>query len=266
MSGHPSLAQIQQQFAAALLHPANADGMTALFNPHPFLDDRLALYRGNLTAIWQSALQNAFPVLYQLVGEEYFQQVARAFGRAYPSESGDLHHFGARLAEFLKTIPDAEDYPYFSDLAALEWQIHLAYYADDAQSLSLPGLLQTIASEGLDLQSLQFEMHPAFSLYSSEFATVAIWQSHQPGVLSEPPKELGQACRACIFRQHWFGQVQALDEAAWLSLRALQQGVSLGVALEAALECDAGFDINSHLQSWFAMGIFKKLQSPDKEL
>ncbi|BBB61496.1 hypothetical protein UNDKW_3223 [Undibacterium sp. KW1] len=174
-----SLTEIQSQFARALLQPSFATQTAALFNAHPHQDDRLALYRGNLTAIWTAALKNAFPVLYQLVGDDYFEQLVRAFGRAFPSESGDLNQFGAKLAAFLKTTPDAADYPYFSDVAALEWQIHAAYYAADAEALSLTNLLQAVAASGQDVQAVRLLFHPAVSLFTAELDSVAIWFAHQ---------------------------------------------------------------------------------------
>ncbi|MFZ6870617.1 putative DNA-binding domain-containing protein [Undibacterium sp. Di27W] len=253
-----SLTDIQKHFSSALLEPSSAPDAASLFCPHPYQQDRLALYRGNLTAIWTSALKNAFPVLYQLVGEAYFEQLARAFGRARPSLSGDLNQFGAKLAEFLKSIPDASDYPYFPDIAALEWQIHNAYYAADADVLSLAELLQAIAAGGQDLQTVQLQLHPAVSLYRSEWDSVSIWLAHQAHSERELPENIQQICHGLIYRRDWSVELQALDQPAWLALSALTQGRGLGEALEVALDVDAEFAINAHLQSWFAAGLFVK--------
>ena len=261
-----ALAEIQQQFAQALLQPAAAAQAGALFNAHPFQDDRLALYRGNLTAIWTSALKNAYPVLYQLVGDEYFVQVVRAYGRARPSESGDLNQFGARLADFLKTIPDAEDYPYFPAVAELEWQVHTAYYAADADAISLAELLQAVAATGQDMQTVQLQLHPTLGLYTSEWDSVAIWLAHQPDAIVKPPEQIHQLCYGLIHRSNWSVAVQAVSKANWLALSALQQGSSLGVALEVALDADADFDINANVQSWFVSGLFTSFKFPQKPL
>ncbi|MFZ6775582.1 putative DNA-binding domain-containing protein [Undibacterium sp. Ji83W] len=265
-----TLAEIQEQFALALLQPSSPVQASALFHTHPFQDDRLALYRGNLTAIWTSALKNAYPVLYQLVGNDYFEQVVRAFGRACPSESGDLNQFGAKLAEFLKTIPDAADYPYFPDVAALEWQIHAAYYAADANVISLADLLQGVAASGQDVQAVQLEFHPAVSLYTSEWDSVAIWLAHQAntetGTDAGLPENIRQICYGLVCRNNWSVELQAINKPAWLALTALQQGSRLGTVLEIALDADSEFEINAHLQSWFAAGLFAKFKFPDNQL
>lgn len=265
-----TLAEMQGQFAQALLQPSSAAQASTLFHAHPYQDDRLALYRGNMTAIWTSALKNAYPVLYQLVGDDYFEQVARAFGRACPSESGDLNQFGAKLAEFLKTIPDAEDYPYFPDVAALEWQIHAAYYAADADAISLTELLQTVAATEQDVQTVQLEFHPAVSLCTSEWDSVAIWLAHQANTEADTESSLTenirQTCYGLIYRSNWSVELLAISKPAWLALIALQQGSSLGTALEMALDADGEFDINAHVQSWFAAGLFAKFKFPDNQL
>ena len=261
-----TLVEIQEQFAHALLQPSQAAQAAALFNAHPWQDDRLALYRGNLTAIWTSALKNAYPVLYQLVGEEYFEQVARAFGRAYPSESGDLNQLGAKLPEFLKTIPDTVDYPYFSDVAALEWQVHASYYAADAEVVSLHEVLQAISAGGQDAQAMQLTFHPAASLFDSAWDCVGIWQAHQLNSDSGFPDDVRNGSFALVARSEWLVEVQRINKAGWLALRALQQGCNLGDALELALEADADFAINASLQSWFSAGLFVQFRFPEDKL
>ncbi|MFZ6733804.1 putative DNA-binding domain-containing protein [Undibacterium sp. Ji42W] len=261
-----ALADIQAQFAQALLQPSSAAQASTLFNAHPHQDDRFALYRGNLTAIWTAALKNAFPVLYQLVGEDYFEQLVRAFGRACPSESGDLNQFGARLAAFLKTVPDAADYPYFSDVAALEWQVHSTYYAADSDAITLAGLLQAVAASGQDVQAVQLEFHPASSLYISELDSVAIWLAHQTDTDAGFPENIKQTCHGLISRRHWSVELQAISKPGFLALTALQQGSSLGAALEIALDADSEFDINAELQTWFAAGLFANFKFPESQL
>ncbi|MFZ6759598.1 putative DNA-binding domain-containing protein [Undibacterium sp. Ji50W] len=264
-----SLAQIQQQFAAALLQPKTAtDAADAaeLFAAHPAQDDRLALYRGNLTAIWTAALRNAYPVLHALVGEDYFAQMARSFGRSFPSESGDLNDFGAHLPAFLTQTPDAADYPYFSDVAALEWQIHRAYYAADADSMSLPALVQLVGETGQDLQQARFELHPAFGLHASDWATVAIWLAHQPGTQTGFPNNIRHSSYGLILRTQWSVELTEIQQPAYLALQALRAGASLSEALEAAVNADCDFDINSNVQAWFHAGLFTKVRFSDDSL
>ena len=114
------LDRLQADFAAALVEPSAAAALTpALVGHDAGVLGRLALYRGNVSAAWEKALANAYPVVRALVGNEFFGGLARAYGRAHPSVSGDLNHFGARFAEFIDGFEHARSLPYLGDVAAL---------------------------------------------------------------------------------------------------------------------------------------------------
>src|SRR6478672_806925 len=119
---HGALADAQQAFSAALFDAADdAPALHAFHGDAGLARQRLALYRGNLTSAWDKALSSAYPVLKALVGAEFFTALARAYGKAHPSEDGDLNRFGASFADFLAGFPHVADYPYFPDMARLEW-------------------------------------------------------------------------------------------------------------------------------------------------
>jgi uncharacterized protein (UPF0276 family) len=98
--GAGELAGRQQAFAAALFDPAAAAPLLATLKGD---EHRLALYRGNLTATWDKALSAAYPVQRQLVGEEFFSPLSRAYGMAHPSGDADLNEFGGTFARFWRT-------------------------------------------------------------------------------------------------------------------------------------------------------------------
>ncbi|MDL2357173.1 MAG: DUF692 family protein, partial [Pseudomonadota bacterium] len=124
-----ALADRQQAFAAALF---GADGgAPALFKGEAG-EAGLALYRGNLTATWEKTLSAAYPVLRQLVGDEFFGGLTRAYGMRHPSDDADLNRFGATFAHFLGGFAHVADYPYLADMARLEWALHRAHYGPDA--------------------------------------------------------------------------------------------------------------------------------------
>ncbi|MES2071830.1 MAG: DNA-binding domain-containing protein [Pseudomonadota bacterium] len=249
-----SLQDMQQQFAAALLDFSQIDGSVALFGGDPVsVRDRLALYRGNLNAIWEQALANAFPVIRALVGEGFFAQLAREYGRLHPSQDGDLNHFGAGFAGFLAQSDSVAAYPYFAEVAELEWLVHRAYYRADTQVLSLAGL-GTLTVHGLE--QLRLSLHPACCLHQSAWATAAVWLSHQAGSELSYPEQLRVESYAVVSRPEWRVQVMPVSKAAYLALQALAQGRLLGEALEIGLQEDAQFEIAQELSRWFAAGMF----------
>lgn len=251
---HERLALAQQAFSDALFDAGIETPALPLFKGDAQLVvERLALYRGNLSGAWDKALSSAYPVLKALVGDEYFAALARAYGRAYPSASGDLNRFGAHFADFLRAFPPAAEYPYFPDMARLEWALHRSHYADDAQPLD-PARLAELTPEQLDAARLS--LHPACSLIASAWAVAEVWQAHRNGGDAHFPGEPAHCNCALVVRPQWKAGVLRLDRAAHAALLALGEGKTLGTALEAALEIDAAFDFGAHLRQWLEQAVF----------
>ena len=249
-----SLASIQQRFSEALLNVDMVQQALPLFvTSDSSLEARLAFYRGNQTSSWTGALSGAYPVLQQLVGAEFFEQMARDYGRIFPSRCGDLNHFGTDFPKYLAGLSMIGDYPYFVDVAALEWKVHQSYYAADADILTLPTLL---ADVGESVQDARLKLHPATQLHASKNACVPVWLAHQSGYDEKEQVELSLASYALITRSEWQVSVTPIAEVAFYALQALVQQKSLGEALEVALAADADFDIAGALATWFSAGAF----------
>ncbi|AQR68191.1 DUF2063 domain-containing protein [Janthinobacterium sp. LM6] len=244
-----ALAAGQQAFTTALLDTA----ATLPSFAGEAVPQRFALYRGNLSATWRRTLAHAYPVVLALVGEEFLGGLARAYGRQYPSDSADLNQFGARFADFLTTFPHVADLPYLPDMARLEWAVHLAHYADDAQGLA-PEVLAALHPD--QLEARRFSLHPACALLASHWQVAALWQAHQegegPGMF---PQDMPAASCALVCRTRWKAQVLLLDAAAHAALLALKQGQTFGAALDAAFELDPAFDLAAHLRQWLAHAV-----------
>lgn len=248
------LADAQQSFSNALFD-ANAEARALpLFKGDAELaEQRFALYRGNLSTTWDKTLAGAYPVLQALVGEEFFGGLSRAYGKAHPSEDGDLNQFGAHFAEFLKGFPPVAHYPYFPDMARLEWALHRAHYAPNIKAI-VPADLAELWPDRLDDSCLYF--HPACRLIASEWAVVTLWQAHQPNTELAFPSQMAHNNAGLIVRPQWKADVMPLKAGAYAALAALQQGKTLGEAIDDALEIEAEFDLALHLKQWLEAAIF----------
>ena len=235
------LAQRQQAFAAALFDPAR--DVPDFKGEH--LPERVGLYRGNLTVTWDKTLSNAYPVVRQLVGGEFFRALSRAYGMAHPSDSPDLNHFGAHFAAFLADFPHVAELPYLPDMARLEWLLHRAYYAADAATVEAAALTPET------FESARFTVHPACSLFASEWAVVPLWLAHRTDGDTAPfPQSMQAPSRALIARPQFDVRLYCLDRAAEAALRALGEGVRMGDALDLAFAVAPGFDLAANLALW----------------
>jgi uncharacterized protein (UPF0276 family) len=251
-AGEPEhrLATRQQLFAGALLDAGLApQALAQLKSPHA--EHRFALYRGNQTETWRKTLAAAYPVVLALVGEEFFGGLARAYGRAQPSDNPDLNHFGAHFAGFLHSFPHVADFPYLPDMATLEWALHRAHYAPAAKPLSAA---QLAAIPPEQVETATFRLHPAAQLLAFEHAVVKLWLAHQPGSVGFP-EDMAVASYALVARPQWTPLVAQLSAASHAALTTLARGQTFGAALDAAFELDDNFEVAASLQCWLAHGV-----------
>jgi len=207
-------------------------------------------YRGNL----HDALAGAYPVIEQLVGKDFFRYLARAYIEQHVSRSGNLHHYGEKMAAFIAAFLPAQQLVYLPDVAALEWACHCAYFAADAGALDI-GKLSRLEQEHYSKLVLVF--HPACHLVRSGYPVAGIWHAHQPGAPGDFHIDFGSGpCNALVTRKDDVVMVSELTEAdaVWLSI--IRAGKTLGVATAVTMERYPGFDLQAGLASFVAQGVF----------
>jgi hypothetical protein len=196
---------------------------------------RFEVYRASFDANLGQALRDTYPVTYRLVGEDYFSQVARAYLRAHPSRSGDIHAFGTEFDAFLAAQDAVEYLPYLPGVARLEWLAHQAFHAADAGPLTLADLteLPGDAQGGLCLL-------PCVGLMLSEYPVHRIWQVNQESWTGDAAVNLDEGgVQLAIFREGLEIVLLPLDVEAYSLARALLECGSLEAAFEAATEGDS---------------------------
>ena len=254
----PGMAVRQQDFAAALFAPDAVAPLLAQLKGDGGAG-ALALYRGNLAATWDKTLSAAYPVLRQLVGDEFFSALARAYGMANPSGDADLNRFGASFAQFLEQFEHVADYPYLADMARLEWALHRAHFAADASALNAAALGALAPPQ---LEAARFTLHPACSLLALDWAVVALWQAHQPDSGVDFPASMAVPGFALVTRRYFRAEVAPLGQAAHAALSVLAAGQDFGAALDAAFERDEDVDVAGHLQQWLQLGVLTAIHLP----
>ncbi|MBC7413623.1 MAG: DUF692 family protein [Herminiimonas sp.] len=239
----------EQQLFADALYGRAADPV------HLFKGDRAAhrfsFYRGNLTATWNNILATTYPVVRELVGDEFFSALARAYGMAEPSGDPDLNRYGASFATFLAGFPHVAELPYLADMARLEWALHRVHYGADAIGIDAAALA-VLAPENLDATRAQ--LHPACSAFASPWSVVALWQAHQDGGPSFPAR-LDLPSYALLARPDWQALVVPVKAGACAALAALAAGATVGAALDAAFDAEDELDVAAVFSQWIALAL-----------
>ncbi len=256
-----ALHELQRRVMDALLQRGDASAAAALLRPTPGLDAarRLQLYRNNCFESLTAALGAVYPVVRQLVGEEFFRALARRFIPAFPSRSGNLHDFGAELPEFLRGFAPAAPLPYLPDVAALEWACHAVYHEGPLPALSLDALAALDAEQQA---ALRLALQPCARLLASGWPVLALWQAHQgeSDAGLEAIDWLGGGTRLLVAQRELEVEYRllGLGEHAWL--QALHGGQTLAAACGLALEADPGFELPAVLMRHLELESFRALE------
>ena len=195
----------------------------------------LQAYQANAGALAERALSAAFPTLLQLVGEVSFPAMARAFWSAHAPRQGDMALWGADLPAFIEAADQLADEPYLADVARLEWAVHQAEAAADAEVL--PQTLAMLAEH--DPAALHLLLRPGTAVLSSRHPVVTIWQAHRNPSQDRfaPVHAAFSAARgehALVWRQAFKAEVGMLTEPDARFVQALLARQTLAQALQGA--------------------------------
>lgn len=217
------------------------------------VDVAIEVYRNNYRGNLHDTLAGAYPVIEQLVGKDFFRLLTRHFIGQHGSASGNLHHYGAEMADFIAGFEPAQGLPYLPGVAALEWSCHRAWFADDAATLDIARLAQLAPEHYADLL---LHLQPSCHLICSRYPVAAIWHAHQPGAACDFHIDLDSGpCNALVSRKDNVVLVGELSGAEAVWLHAIQTGAALGEATAATLERHPGFDLQAALLNLVAQGV-----------
>jgi uncharacterized protein len=243
----PSLPDVQNAFVSAIDGAGRAPAYLFRGKPEQSVA-RLAVYRGNVQANCGKALAGAYPIVRKIVGEEFFDAMAREYAREYPSQSGDLNRYGEQLARFLERFPHTSDLPYLPDVARTEWLAHRAHFAEDAPAFDISSLA-TLPDE--QLAELKLRLSAACALLESRWPLARIWSVHQDDYQGAFEIDLNAGPdRILVYRADWRARVLSLVPGDFAFLASAARGETLGAALEAAVAADAAFDPSTTLARW----------------
>lgn len=277
-AGEPShLARVQRWMQAVITHPggvshgADSEAARAHVNAGDEHIEQVICRSRNLTSqqrldVYASAywarllecLQEDFPTLRSLLGDEVFDEIALAYLRACPSQSYTLNELGARLPGYLEATRPREEASddwsrFLVELATLERAI--------AEVFDGPGGEQLPRLDAARLAALDADRWPAARLVPvpclrllefqwpvNEYFTAQRHGGPRPRL--EPAENF-----LALSRREYVVRRFPLSRPQHALLSALIAGQCIGEAIEqAAASSDTSLDeLAEHLQRWFSL-------------
>ena len=217
----------------------------------PLPHSRVVVYRNNVIAALVNALHVRFPVTEQLVGQEFFAAMARAFAVESRPRSPVLIGYGETFPQFIRGFAPASSVPYLSDVASLENLWWRAYHAADTK-VSAPGDFAAIPAERWG--EARFTFHPAVGQMRSPFAAASIWNAHHggPGMTEIV---IAEAESILVARPGQHVIVRVVSAATHDFIASLATSTSLAETVEQMAAAHQDFDLNTQLQGLLGLGI-----------
>lgn len=239
----------QSAFAAVLLAPTFScpPGLKSWNGSDPA--KRFAVYRNNVMISLVDALADSYPVVQELVGEEFFRAMVGEFVRQAPPRSPVLAWYGAGFESFIADFPPVAGLPYLADVAALELLRVEAWHAADASPMPMK-VLGACLADTEHLPGSSVVLHPALRVMHSAHPVVTLWAAHQAddptAALAAVDLAMNEA--ALLVRPHLEVEIIRIEPAAAEFIRQLQAGASFGAAAASA-NCDLAATLGLLLRS-----------------
>ena len=203
------------------------------FNSHG-----ITIYRRNLLANAQRALNISFPTVFELLDSDISESLVYQFLRLSPPNRGDWTQWGENFSHFLSTTEAGIDYPYIADCAALDWYVHCA----------LHGVDQTLVSSTLQLfnesepEQLFIVFNENVKVFKTLYPLTEIFQAHHHSNKLEREAAMTDAKKALlkisfeqivmVYRPDFQPKVTALSASEGKFMLALLANKSLSQSLD----------------------------------
>jgi len=190
---------------------------------------RLLIYRHNISGGFINALSATFVVCRQVLGQACFSTMARDYAWNRVHQSGDLNELGRDFPDYLQAEIDIRiefvDVAYLADLARLEWFIEQSAQADDSGSVNMIGVNMVEHSETAGLYPV---MNPSLRLLATDYPVLEIWQAHrQPGGVSHI-QGLDERAYLCVCRDRYDDVIiKLISKELFSFMSAMVEGASL---------------------------------------
>jgi hypothetical protein len=246
-----AFAQVQNNFAGALLDPDRPVPGTVTSHTARAPQKRFAVYRNNVVSGLIAALRTQFPASESIVGNEFFADMTRIYIETQPPRSPILVTYGHGFPNFIAGFAPAAEIDYLADVARLEAARTSAYHAADAMPLD-PARWQEIDPQAL--AAIRVALHPSVEILRSPHPVVTIW------AMNSGEAELGAIDDwagedAVVARPQLDVTVRKLPPGGAAFLAALATSATLGEAAQAAITDHPEFDLAANLAGLIGAGL-----------
>lgn len=223
--------------------------------------ERLEIYASAYRLRLLEALDGDFVALKTHVGPERFEEIARAYIDAHPSDHYSLRHFGRHMADFLAATDPYRNEPLLAELATFDWALTDSFDAADSAVTTVEDMGK-IAPD--TWPHLVFVPHSSVQRLNLRWNAPAIWKAADKDQPLPSPEQAPHPIGWVMWRQglQIYFRSLSVDEA--FALDALLRGENFGAICEGLTEWIDAQNVALHaaglLKQWLADGLIKEIK------
>jgi len=221
----PALRQLQSDLQNHLVGEPSAIADAIVDAPPLTIDARLGIYRNAYRVRLIEALDDTYPVLHAVLGDEEFAALGEAFVAAQPSVHRSIRWYGGEFAQFLARCPPYAEQPIFAELALLEWTLAEVFDAADADPKPRAALS---AIDPSAWGELRFAFHPSLRRLHLEWNTAAVWQAMSREEAPPDPACAEHPVPWLLWRQNLQNYFRSMTAEEAAALDSAQRGEAFG--------------------------------------
>jgi hypothetical protein len=224
------LRRLQREMQSALLGEESVIEAHIADTPPLATGARLGIYRRAYVSRLIEALQNYYPVLYQILGDEDFEALGAAFVRAHASPHRSIRWYGREIAAFLRAEAPFSEQPILAEIAGFEWSLGEAFDSADEDVLGRAALAGANPDEWA---GLRFRFHPSVQRLTFEWNTAAVWKAVSAAESPPSPERSAEAVEWLVWRRNLENYFRSLDPVEVSALDAALEGCNFAEICDA---------------------------------
>lgn len=188
---------------------------------------RLWIYQNNVYAATQDYLQEVYPALLGVIGNDFFKQVAQHHIQSMPPSQGNIHLYGGQLSNAFAQFEGLQGLDYLYDLSEYEWAIHSAYFAKVSEPVDPAAVAQD------ELLTLAVRFNSSVALIDSTYPIYEIHRQSLPSYSGEVSIDLNQSQdNVLVYKDGFAVQTKVLSQDELLFYKTIEKSENLLQAIE----------------------------------
>lgn len=223
----------------------------------------LQVYRNAYVMRLVDVVRSDHPMLHAYLGDAVFDDMARAYVAAHPSQHPNARWFSQHLARFLQANGPYADHVQIAELAAIECQLNLAFDAACGPRAARDGL-SAVALD--DWANLLLTPHPSARRLDVVSNAFAIWSALQRDATPPAPQHGIQPRPLLVWRSALTPRIRDMSLMEAQLWDAMAAGASFGRLCELLAE-KVGPDVApgnaaGQLAAWLDAGLIATARPP----